>query len=589
MKKLRFLVAMILLVSLIIALPTNLTLAKSTENSKTETADSMVDVLVTFYQPPGPNEVGLIQSNGGTAKKVYHVVPTVLASMPSKKVEQLSKNPKVRIIEEDVVRENYLLSEVLPWGVDRIDAEQVHPTNKGTGVKVAVLDTGIDLDHPDLAVAGNVTFVSGTANGDDDNGHGTLVAGIIGALDNDIGVIGVAPEAAIYAVKVLNSNGDTTASSVLSGIQWAIDNNMQVINMSFGSIFEMLTAEKEAINAAYNAGIVLVAGAGNSGGPGNNIYTPARYASVIAVGSTDEQNVRYSSSSTGYQLELMAPGVNIYSTAMGGDYGYITTTSAASPHVAGVAALLINAGITNNVEVRNRMKNSATDLGATGWDTEYGCGLVNAAAAINFAEPPDQTPPITTITLSGTLGNYAVRTQWYRSDVTVTLSATDSGSGVAQTQYSIDAGATWNVYTSPFTFTTENVEYMVLARSWDNAGNDEGPPVVTAKFKIDKTPPTITMTSIPSEVVRIGQGQLIQVNYSATESDSGSGLYSPLGTTLVDSLGVYTQDLGGFIQGSVYVEAWCTSVNRTYTFTRFRYDAAGNVGYGVDVTTILKK
>lgn len=585
MKNLRCLVAMILLVTLIIAVPANISLAKSTESSETETADSMVDVLVTFYQSPGPSEVGLIQSAGGNTKKVYHVVPTVLASMPSKKVEQLSKNPKVRIIEEDVVRENYLLSEVLPWGVDRIDAEQVHPTNKGTGVKVAVLDTGIDLDHPDLAVAGNVTFIEGTYNGDDDNGHGTLVAGIIGALDNDIGVIGVAPEAALYAVKVLNSNGSATASSILSGIQWAIDNNMQVINMSFGSILEMSTAERDAINNAYNAGIVLVAGAGNSGGPGNNIYAPARYTSVIAVGSTDEQNIRYSSSSTGYQLELMAPGVNIPSTAMGGDYGYITTTSAASPHIAGVAALLINAGFTNNVEVRNRMKNSATDLGATGWDTEYGCGLVNAVAAINFSEPPDQTPPTTTVSLSGTAG---LVSPWYRTDVTVTISATDSGSGVAQTQYSTDAGATWNTYTVPFTLTAENVEYIVLARSWDNAGNDEGP-LSSYRVKIDKTPPTIIETSTPSEVVRVGPGYLVQINYSATESDSGSGLYTLPSHTLVDSLGVYTQNLGPYIQGSVYVEAWCTSVNRTYTFRYSRYDAAGNLGYGEDVTTIVKR
>jgi hypothetical protein len=159
---------------------------------------------------------------------------------------------------------------------------------------------------------------------------------------------------------------------------------------------------------------------------------------------------------------------------------------------------------------------------------------------------------------------------------------------VAQTQYSTDAGATWNVYTAPFTLTTENVEYIVLARSWDNAGNDEGP-LSSYRIKIDKTPPTIVETSVPSGVVRIGQGQLIRVDYSATESDSGSGLYNPGGTTLVDSYGVYTQDLGPFIQGYVYVEAWCTSGPRTYTFRYSRGDAAGNPGYGEDVTTILKK
>jgi len=588
MRKLRYLVAIVLLVTLIIAIPTNMALAEDAQNSETNPSDSMVDVLITFYQPPGPDGVGLVQSLGGTVKKVYHVVPTIWASIPSQNIQLLSQDPSVKVVEENAVRENCLLSEVLPWGVDRVDAEQVHPTNKGTGVKVAVLDTGIDLDHPDLAVAGNVTFIPGTSNGDDDNGHGTLVAGIIGALDNDIGVIGVAPEASLYSVKVLDYNGNTTASSVLSGIEWARDNNMKVINMSFGSIFEMSTAEKDALNNAYNAGIVLVAGAGNSGGPGNNIYAPARYTPVIAVGSTDEQNIRYSSSSTGYQLELMAPGVNIYSTAMGGGYGYVTTTSAASPHVAGTAALLINAGFTNNVEVRNRMKNSATDLGATGWDTEYGCGLVNAVAAINFSEPPDQTPPTTTISLSGTLGNFANRVQWYRSDVTVTISATDSGSGVAQTQYSTNAGATWNVYTGPVTLTTEMVEYIILARSWDNAGNDEGPPAFKERFKIDKTPPAVTESCNPTSVQRIGKGYIITVAYSGTASDSGSGLYTLPNQRLTDSYGVYTQDLGSMAYGSAGVEAWCTSSNRTYTFRYTVGDAAGNQAYAEAICTIYK-
>jgi len=582
MKKPRYLLIIALLLTLLIALPTNLTLAESSQNK--------VDVLVSFYQPPGPDEIELIQSLGGTIKKVYHIVPTVLASMPSDTIKQLSQDPRVKIVEEDAIIENSLLGEVLPWGVDRVDAELVHPTNKGTGVKVAILDTGIDLDHPDLAVAGNVTFVSGTPNGDDDHGHGTLVAGIVGALDNEIGVIGVAPEAALYAVKVLDSGGSTVPSSVLSGIQWAKDNNMKVINMSFGGILGFGTDVTDALNNAYNAGIVLVAGAGNGGSPdgqGNNIWAPARYESVIAVGSTDETDARYSTSSTGYQLELMAPGVNIYSTAMGGGYGYITNTSSASPHVAGVAALLINAGFTNNVEVRNRMKNSAQDLGAAGWDSQYGNGLVNANLAINFSEPPDQTPPTTTITLSGTVG-YEGKYTWYRSDVTVTLSATDSGgSGVAQTKYSLDAGSTWNIYTAPFILTTEGVEHLILARSWDNAGNDEGPPAFVS-FKIDKTPPALTETVNPTQMKRVRNGYITPVSYSGTASDSGSGLSGAPNTQLIDSYGVFSQDLGWRLSDTVYVEVWCTSVNRTYTFRLSATDMVGNSASTDAVFTVYK-
>ncbi|MDP2734632.1 MAG: S8 family serine peptidase, partial [bacterium] len=145
------------------------------------TAEPVEDVLVTFYQQPGPAEITLVQSLGGIPKKIYTIVPTILASLPSENLEALEADPRVKRIEPDSTMSGGLLGEVLPWGVDRVDAELVHPTNKGTGVKVAILDSGIDLDHPDLAVSGIVTFVTGTTNGDDDNGHGTLVAGIVGA------------------------------------------------------------------------------------------------------------------------------------------------------------------------------------------------------------------------------------------------------------------------------------------------------------------------------------------------------------------------------------------------------------------------
>ena len=442
-----------------------------------------VDILVTFYQPPGPDETELIESLGGTVRVVYHIVPAIAATMPSDKLDELEADPRVELVELDTVISGCLAGEVLPWGVDRVDAELVHPSNKGTGVKVAILDTGIDLDHPDLAVAGDVTFVDGTTNGDDDNGHGTLVAGIAAALDNDIGVIGVAPEALLYAVKVLNQNGSGTMSDILSGIEWAVDNNMQVINMSLGGIMNWPSAVVAGLDNAYSAGIVLVAGAGNGG----SIWSPARYQPVIAVGATDQQDARCASSSTGYTLEVMAPGNSIYSTAMGGGYGYISATSASSPHVAGVATLLIASGMSSNVDVRQRLRNSAQDLGELGWDTQYGCGIVNANLSINFTEPPDQTPPTTTISLNGTAGNPG----YYRSDVEVSLSATDNGSGVAETRYSLDGGETWYVYTSPFTASGEG-KNEVLARSWDNAGNDEGPPAFET-FKIDMTPPTTTV------------------------------------------------------------------------------------------------
>ncbi|HUV56648.1 MAG TPA: S8 family peptidase [Dehalococcoidales bacterium] len=550
-----------------------------------------VDVLVTFYDSPGSDEVELIENLGGTVGAVYHIVPTIATTIPVDKLDVLSADPRVRLVEMDTQISGCIAEEVLPWGVDRVDAELVHPSNKGTGVKVAILDTGIDLDHPDLAVTDNVTFVPGTTDGDDDNGHGTRVAGIVAALDNDIGVIGVAPEASLYSVKVLNENGDGVMSVILSGIEWAVDNNMQVMNMSFGGSMEWPASLIEALGNAYDAGIVVVAGAGNGGnasGEGNNVWAPARYKPVIAVGATDQQDSRYTSSSTGYALELVAPGVNIYSTAMGGGYGYISATSASSPHSAGVAALLVASGMTNNVDVRHRLRDSVEDLGDSGWDTQVGCGMVNADLAINFTEPPDQSAPTTTISLSGTMGDY----DWYVSDVEVTLTATDDGgSGVAETQYSLDSGETWNTYTSPFTITTEGSSFLVLARSWDSAGNDEGPPDF-AQFKIDKTPPAVTETVDPTLINRMKKGNMVPVDYSGTAEDSLSGLpYAGTNTVLIDEYGVWDQDLGRELSGTVSVEAYCGGGDkdgRTYTIRLTAHDYAGNETSTDAIVTVVK-
>lgn len=552
----------------------------------------LVKVLVGFYQAPGSSEIQLIQNLGGSVSNVYHIVPAVAASVPSGNLAALRGDPRVKLVEPDVsvslppetgpgAAHSQMSAltggtQVLPWGVDRIDAELVHPTNNGTGVKVAMLDTGIDLSHPDLAVAGNVTFVSGTTNGTDDNGHGTMTAGVVAALDNDFGVVGVAPGAALYAVKVLNSGGSGLMDVILSGIQWALDNNMQVINMSFGSSMSFPSTIEDALNNAYNAGIVIVAGAGNggsAGGSGNNIWNPARYNSVIAVGGTDETDARDSSSSTGYKLEVMAPGVNIYSTAVGGGYTYLTGTSIASPHAAGVAALLIKSGITNNVDVRHRLRDSAQDLGAAGWDSQYGKGLINANSANTFSEPPDRSAPVTSISLNGTQGNNG----WYRSDVAVTLSAADnaSGSGVSATKYSLDSGATWLTYSSPFTASGST---LVLARSWDNAGNDEGPPAFKQIY-IDQTPPLV-----PNLVVRSGYFGLngwyvsnVLVDTWTTDNPGGSG---------IDSV---EYSLNGGQTWQTYVTFVTVTTDGSNTVLSRGRDNAGNTGLQASLSFNIDK
>ncbi|MGA1820070.1 MAG: S8 family peptidase [Thermoplasmatota archaeon] len=271
----------------------------------------------------------------------------------------------------------------LPWGVDRIDAEKVWTETTGEGVKVAILDTGIDKDHPDLSVAGGVNYVQtgrkiDYSKWDDDNGHGTHVAGTIAALDNSIGVIGVAPGASIYAVKVLDRSGSGSLTWIINGINWAVTNNMDIISMSLSTDYDY-PQFKAAIQAAYDAGIVIIAAAGNDG---SQVDYPAAYSTVVAVSATDSSDSLPYWSNYGSQIEVSAPGVYIPSTWNDGYYNTISGTSMACPHVSGVAALVIQAHPSYTVDNVRTALHQAEDRGTTGWDQYYGWGIVDAEAAI---------------------------------------------------------------------------------------------------------------------------------------------------------------------------------------------------------------
>lgn len=245
-----------------------------------------------------------------------------------------------------------------PTGYDRSDADL--NSNTGAGVKVAVIDTGIDDKPPDLNVVGGRNFTSRKAGQfQDGNGHGTHVAGTIAALDNAIGVIGMAPEADLYAVKVLNNNGSGFLSWVIAGIEWASDNNIDVANMSLGAPGES-SAMCNAIASAVASGVTVVVAAGNESQDAVN-STPANcdeslgvetVITVSAIADSDgapghlgpatgygADDTFASFSNFGSLVDIAAPGVDILSTWKGGGYNTISGTSMATPHVTGAAAL----------------------------------------------------------------------------------------------------------------------------------------------------------------------------------------------------------------------------------------------------------
>ena len=413
MKKIFGLIVSTVIISITLSL-VGITLVSQAAGQPTNKAEHKVNVLIGFNQTPGHNEEAMVRGVGGTIKYTYHLVPAIAANLPEAAINGLLNNPRVKSIDIDGMV--YAVDTELDnaWGVKRIGSGIVHDDNKGTGVKIGIIDSGVDYTHQDLdgVYVEGYDFVQNDDDPMDVYGHGTHVAGSACAEDNDLGVVGVAPECALYALRVLNDDGVGSWSRVIAAMEWAVSNRLQVVNLSLGSSQDQGSTVKAAFDNAEAAGLLIVAAAGNSGnlpGRGNNVIYPAKFDSVIAVAATDSSDKRASWSSTGDQVELAAPGVAVYSTwnddtshydpqpvYMDGDYYKEGSgTSMASPHVAGTGALVIAAGITDtngngriNDEVREVLATTAEDLGKKGRDTLYGFGLVNAVAAVAAVAPP---------------------------------------------------------------------------------------------------------------------------------------------------------------------------------------------------------
>lgn len=326
-------------------------------NGQQHVPDQYIVVLKDGISPAAAADRA--KAKGAEVAHVFtHALKGFAIKAPAHMAGQLRNDPAVAYVELDFVVQ--IAAQMTPAGINRVDADlssALSGDGAGTvsGVDVAVIDTGIDLRHPDLSVYKQKTFVKGTKSASDDNGHGTHVAGTAAAKDNGSGVVGVAPGARLWAIKVLDRNGSGSMSGVIAGIDYVTQNagEIDVANISLGC--ECVSASlNAAISNSVAAGVTYVVAAGNSGKDAST-FSPANHPDVIAVSAIADSDGKCGAagpatshgaddtlatfSNFGPAVDMAAPGVNILSTYKGGSYATMSGTSMASPHVAGAAAL----------------------------------------------------------------------------------------------------------------------------------------------------------------------------------------------------------------------------------------------------------
>ena len=367
------------------------------------------EFLVKFR--PGVRSANSFSAFGGqTVRTLGRSGIQLVRMQPGVQAQSLSRNPAIEWIEPNRVislpreqRQSGLQALAVPsFPNDPMFAKQYsHKVTQAQAgwqlsqgnqapVTIAIVDTGVDITHPDLrdkVVPGHSSFPE-SEFGKDLNGHGTHCAGIAAAsINNGIGVAGVAPAARIQPVKVLDDSGSGTNASVAEGIDWAAENGAQVISMSLGGPAPSRAIE-EAVKKALAHNIVVVAATGNDGNA--DLSYPAAIPGVMAIGATDAQDKLASFSQFGPHVSVTAPGVNILSTFPLNtndigmtEYGSISGTSMATPYVAGLVALVRGtAPQLNALQVRQRIEQSSDDLGTKGFDNRFGHGRVNVAKAL---------------------------------------------------------------------------------------------------------------------------------------------------------------------------------------------------------------
>ncbi|AXR82561.1 S8 family peptidase [Natrarchaeobaculum sulfurireducens] len=496
---------------------------------------------------------------------------------------EFTDRPEVRYIEKDHVRRQSIHRSVeqsdsvdladeqeTPWGVERIGATDLHSAGAdGSSVTVAILDSGVDPDHESLEVPEGKAFAdcnggSCATDWDDETGHGTHCAGTVGALDNGKGVVGVTPDVTLCALKVLAGDGSGYDSDIAAAIEWCADNDVDVINLSLGGSDEAQVLE-DALEYAYERGVLIVAAAGNDGSTGGIDY-PAAYDECIAVGATDERDGVPSWSARGDGIELVAPGENVLSTKPDDEYVYLDGTSMSTPHVAAIGAQLMSQGLehadaTDDIDdpggVRGLLRETAEDLGFD--EDEQGYGLLNSFEALEELEPIT-TEDVTAVRAQRATLNGSVRSIEDASTVDVSFEWRESDvSEWTETETeSVEPDAEFDVELDELTPETEYDVRAVL----DDGDETSTANVVTFETGLDELAvETGDLEAIDHRTIRgvgtlRGLGDAEDVAASFRIREEGDEEWKSSDSQSLEAIGTYEAELSGLEPETAYdVEA----------------------------------
>jgi subtilisin family serine protease len=443
-----------------------------------------------------------LAAHGGRARKIgasgLYIVDLPANASETAVAQQLAHNPHFRFAEVDrrvpaalVPNDPYFGSE---WHLAKIGAPAAWDATLGAGITIAVLDTGVDGTHPDLAsrmVAG-WNFYDNNADTSDVLGHGTGVAGAAAAATNDAaGVASVAGQARIMPLRISDPTGWAYASTVAQALTYAADHGARVANISFDGMAGNATVQTAAQYMKSKGGLVLVA-AGNSGAS----QSIAPSTSLIPVSATDSNDQLASFSSYGSFVAMSAPGINIWSTKKGGSYSAWWGTSLATPITSGVVALIMATRPTlTNAQVENILYSTADDLGAPGRDPLYGYGRVDAAAAVKAAAG--------SVAADTTAPNVAIASPLAGSTITgvasVNVGATDNV-GVTRVELRVNGGLVATDTAAPFAFAWDSTKVAngtvsLLATAYDAAGNSRASSAVS----VNVSNPTASITPVVAD------------------------------------------------------------------------------------------